>query len=125
MGKLTDFFTMTRRERVGALVALIVLALSIAVSYAWRHFGQSQPAEHVPSAQQMNRILDSVENRALKDTADTAVHKASSRKRHGAKKEQQRHDEKRQRKDQQPHRSAPPASEKPRKERYMDEIPSF
>lgn len=60
MGKLSDYFSITKRERIGTLVALLLL--SSAILYAFLSGkADSAPEGAVPNAQVMKYLTDSVE----------------------------------------------------------------
>lgn len=59
MSKITDFFSMTRRERVGTLVVLVMLASSILFSYCSKQWREREQPECKPSAEVFRKLVDS------------------------------------------------------------------
>ena len=67
MGKIRDFFEMSRRERRGTVVVLVLIALmlgAVAVVHGWR----KAPVASSPSVEQVqfDRMTDSVPSQAVK-----------------------------------------------------------
>lgn len=82
MGKISDFFSITKRERIGTLVALLLLAGAIAFasfSKSWR--AQSQ-AMTKPNQAVMQYLTDSV---TVKSDS-TSSHKKAKKAKHSPRK---------------------------------------
>lgn len=81
MGKISDFFSITKRERIGTLVALLLLAGAIAFasfSKSWR--ASSQAAK--PNQAVMQYLTDSV---TVKPDS-TSSHKKAKKAKHSPRK---------------------------------------
>lgn len=109
MGKLSDFFTMTRRERMGAMAVLALIAIAIVLSWAVHRRTPSEPRD-CPAPAAMEAF-----NAATDTNAPTEIKKRKARKKNshrGTKKKDKKE------------KKARPAHQES-KERSIDEMPSF
>ncbi len=88
MGKVSDFFSMTRRERVGTLAVLLMLAVALLFSYCGQACrDRAEASGDVPSEQVIRELNKAVQSKPLsrsKKDAATAASKARKEK-HGRK----------------------------------------
>lgn len=73
MSKITDFFSMTRRERVGTLVVLLMLAFAILFSYCSGQWREREQPECQPGADVFRKLVDSVGVQKPLDTSSGKV----------------------------------------------------
>lgn len=118
--KFTEFFSMTRRERVGTLVVLVMLAAAILFSYCERvrHDGDEATGSK-PSAQVVSELKKAVESKPLSNSKTEP--RSSSKKKAKARGGKQKGKAK-----QKKGKSAKSASKASQSEnREMEEVPSF
>lgn len=87
MGRLGDFFSVTRYERLGAFAVLLLLAVAFAFSYCSRIRRETAPADSKPSEEVMRELMDTVSAQPLtappkkkKGAADRGGKKKSGKK---------------------------------------------
>lgn len=78
MGKISDFFSMTKRERIGTLVALLILAGAIAFASISKSRQASSGAEAKPDQAVMRYLADSVNVKP----DSTSTHKKTKKAKH-------------------------------------------
>ena len=87
MGKISDFFSTTRRERIGTFVVLLLLAVAVLYSYCSRRNSVNEGAQCQPSEQVMRALTDSVAALPLRSPQDStskkSAKKAAKRKKKG------------------------------------------
>lgn len=114
MGRLGDFFSMTRYERLGAFAVLLALAVAVAFSYCSRIQRETAPAGSKPSEEVMRELMDTVSAQPL--TASPKKKGATGR---GGKKKTEK--KKRNKKDGASAKAVSDRSDKG----GMEEVPSF
>lgn len=80
MNKIGDFFSTTRRERVGTFVVLLLLAVAVLYSYCSRQNREHQGAQSQPSEQVMQALADSVAAQPLKSPKDSTSKKSNKKR---------------------------------------------
>lgn len=110
MSKIGDFFSTTRRERVGTFVVLLLLAVAVLYSWCSRQSREHEGTQSQPSEQVMQALADSVAAQPLKATKDSTSKK--SNKKHSKRKKKA--------KSSKISKSAPHSGSAP-----MEELPTF
>ncbi len=77
MGKMRDFLSMTQRERVGAIVVLVLLACSLAAIFAVRQCQRVEPVADSAEMQQLVTERDSL--RAAQDSLKAVIKRPDKR----------------------------------------------
>ncbi len=77
MGKMRDFLSMTQRERVGAIVVLVLLACSLAAIFAVRQCQRVEPVADSAEMQQLVNERDSL--RAAQDSLKAVIKRPDKR----------------------------------------------
>ncbi len=77
MGKMRDFLSMTQRERVGAIVVLVLLACSLAAIFAVRQCQRVEPGADSAEMQQLVSERDSL--RAAQDSLKAVIKRPDKR----------------------------------------------
>ena len=85
MSKIGDFFSTTRRERVGTFVVLLLLAVAVLYSYCSRQSREHEGAQSQPSEQVMQALADSVAAQPLKSPKDSTSKKSYKKRKKKAK----------------------------------------
>lgn len=80
MNKIGDFFSTTRRERVGTFVVLLLLAVAVLYSYCSRQNREHEGAQNQPSEQVMQALADSVATQPLKSPKDSTSKKSNKKR---------------------------------------------
>lgn len=80
MNKISDFFSTTRRERVGTFVVLLLLAVAVLYSYCSRQNREHEDAQSQPSEQVMQALADSVAAQPLKSPKDSTSKKSNKKR---------------------------------------------
>ena len=103
-----DFFSMTRRERRGTIVVLVIILVLLGASWAWKHTSRF-PSETMKSVTEM-QVFE-----AQADSFQSALSQPKKPRKTEEKKRDSRHKK-------QPRRSQPKS---PPPERRMDPVPQF